>query len=199
MCQLHTVTMLPGHLQSGRGHSCPICMGQRPAPIGVCSILLMRGAHNFIAIGLWALRCSLSLWAWRQRLASPCVSSGMSAPDSRSFMANWPSAKWLRAGQAHEMACMCPRRTAPSNGLKLHVITIAMASQIKLGVSPCHELPMSIARLWALVQFRVGSHALPIEQGWFVRPSLPRHLCHCNLCPQFQAIRVQYPKDTEGY
>ena len=25
-------------------------------------------------------------------------------------------------------------------------------------------------------------HVLPIEQGRFVRPSLPHHLCRCNLC-----------------
>ena len=41
---------------------------------------------------------------------------------------------------------------------------------------PYHEMPMSITRLWAMVQIRVGSHALLIEQGRFVRPSLPRHL-----------------------
>ena len=35
--------------------------------------------------------------------------------------------------------------------------------------------------LRALVQF-TGSRALPIEQGNFVRPSLPRHPSRCNFC-----------------
>ena len=66
---------------------------------------------------------------------------------------------------------------------------------------------MSIIRLWAFVQFRAGSHSLPVEQGKFVRPSLPCHLCRRNLCstravgdelhyifdcPRFDAIRAQY-------
>ena len=66
---------------------------------------------------------------------------------------------------------------------------------------------MRITRLRALVQFRVGPHSLPVEQGRFVRPSLPRHLRRCNLCstravgaelhyisdcPRFDAIRAQY-------
>ena len=41
---------------------------------------------------------------------------------------------------------------------------------------------MSIRRLRALVQFRLGSHSLPVEQGRFVRPCLPRHLRRCDLC-----------------
>ena len=75
---------------------------------------------------------------------------------------------------------------------------------------------MSITRLRALVQFRLGSHSLPVEQGRFVRPCLPRHLRRCDLCntqavgdelhyvfdcPRFGAIRAQYSnlfQDAEG-
>ena len=75
---------------------------------------------------------------------------------------------------------------------------------------------MSITRLQALVQFRLGSHSLPVEQGRFLRPSLPRHLHRCDLCnaqavgdelhdvfdcPRFGAIRAQYSnlfQDAEG-
>ena len=32
------------------------------------------------------------------------------------------------------------------------------------------------------MQFRMRSHCLPIEQGRFVRPRLPRHLRRCTLC-----------------
>ena len=75
---------------------------------------------------------------------------------------------------------------------------------------------MSITRLRALVQFRLGSHSLPVEQGRFVRPCLPRHPRRCDLCntqavgdelhyvfdcPRFGAIRAQYSnlfQDAEG-
>lgn len=86
----------------------------------------------------------------------------------------------------------------------------------KVHCEPYYELPMGITRLRALVQFRIGSHALPVEQGRFARPSLPRHLRRCNLCstqavgdelhyvfdcPHFSDIRGQYPalfQDAEG-
>ena len=45
-----------------------------------------------------------------------------------------------------------------------------------------YELPMCISKLRALVQFKVGSHALPIEQGCFARPALSRHLRRCTVC-----------------
>ena len=86
----------------------------------------------------------------------------------------------------------------------------------KVHCEPYYELPMGITRLRALIQFRIGSHALPVERGRFARPSLPRHLRRCNLCstqavgdelhyvfdcPHFSDIRGQYPalfQDAEG-
>ena len=44
------------------------------------------------------------------------------------------------------------------------------------------EIPMPISRLLLLMQFRMGSHALPVEQGRLARPAIPRHLRCCNLC-----------------
>ena len=67
---------------------------------------------------------------------------------------------------------------------------------------------MGICKLRALVQFRLGSHALPIEQGRFARPALLRHLRRCTVCdtqavgdelhcvvdcPHFSNIRAQCP------
>ena len=52
----------------------------------------------------------------------------------------------------------------------------------KVHCEPYYELPMSITRLRALVQFWFGSRSLPVEQGRFVRPSVPRHLRRCDLC-----------------
>ena len=63
-----------------------------------------------------------------------------------------------------------------------------------------------IARV--LVEFRLGFHALPIEQGRFARPALPRHLRRCTVCdtqavgdeihcvfdcPHFSEVRAQFP------
>ena len=86
----------------------------------------------------------------------------------------------------------------------------------KICCEPYCELNISITRLRALVQFRVGSHASPIEQGRFARPSLLRHLHWCSLCSNqavgdelhhsldcshFRAIRALYSnlfQDAEG-
>ena len=61
--------------------------------------------------------------------------------------------------------------------------------------------------LWALLQFRMGSHALPVEQGRFARPVIPSNLRRCTLCstrsvgderhyllecPNFDEVRAQY-------
>ncbi len=58
------------------------------------------------------------------------------------------------------------------------------------------------------MQFRLGSHDLPIEQGRMARPIVPRYLRRCTLCsrhapgderhfmlecPQFDDIHAQYP------
>ena len=97
-------------------------------------------------------------------------------------------------------------RAAPSKGAKLCTYHHWFGRSNKVHCEPYYELPMSITRLRALVQFRLGSHSLPVEQGRFVRPCLPRHLRRCDLCntqavgdelhyafdcPRFGAIRAQ--------
>ena len=57
------------------------------------------------------------------------------------------------------------------------------------------------------MQFRMGSHTLPVEQGRLARPAAPRHLRRCALCetralgderhfvfycPRFAHIRRQF-------
>ena len=73
--------------------------------------------------------------------------------------------------------------------------------------APYYELPMPITKLRALLQFRLGSHALPIEQGRFSKPQVPRNLRRGSLCstrsvgderhylfecPKFDDIRAQF-------
>ena len=65
-------------------------------------------------------------------------------------------------------------------------------------------------------QFRMGSHALPVEQGRLAKPAVPRHLRRCTLCgtralgnerhfvfdcPHFAHIRRQFRslyQDADG-
>ena len=79
-----------------------------------------------------------------------------------------------------------------------------------------YELPMGISALRTLVQFRLGSHTLPAEQGRFARPAVPRHLCWCTVCdlqavgdelhcvfdcPHFNDTKAQFPglfRDAAG-
>ena len=66
---------------------------------------------------------------------------------------------------------------------------------------------MPITKSGPLFQFRVGSHALPVEQGRFARPPVPSNLRRRTLCstrsvgderhflfecPHFDEIRAQY-------
>ena len=53
-------------------------------------------------------------------------------------------------------------------------------SQLK--TLPYFELPMPISRVQLQMQFRMGSHALPVEQGRLAEPAVPRHLRRCTLC-----------------
>ena len=87
-------------------------------------------------------------------------------------------------------------------------------SQLK--TVPYFELPMPISRARLLMQFRMGSHALPVEQGRLARPAVPRHLRRCTLCgtralgderhfvfdcPHFAHIRRQFRslyQDADG-
>ena len=117
--------------------------------------------------------------------------------------------------QAAFDAMLLDPRSCPGLGVKLCKYRRWFSSPAHQ-VRPYYELPMSITRLRALVQFRLGSHSLPVEQGRFVRPCLPRHLRRCDLCntqavgdelhyvfdcPRFGAIRAQHSnlfQDAEG-
>ena len=76
-----------------------------------------------------------------------------------------------------------------------------------LRFEPDYELPMGISKLRALVQFGLGSHTLPVEQGRFARPAVLRHLRRCTVCdtqavgdelhcvfdcPQLSDVRAQF-------
>ena len=89
--------------------------------------------------------------------------------DSLGFMSR--SAK--RREQVWESLHMSPR-AAPSKGAKLCAYDHWFGRPSNLRFEPYYDLPMGIRKLRALVQFRLGSHTLPIEQGRFAsRPAPP--------------------------
>ena len=63
-------------------------------------------------------------------------------------------------------------RTGPSKGAKLCTYHHWSGQPSNLRFEPYYELPMGVSKLWALVQFGLGSHTLPIEQGRFARPAV---------------------------
>ena len=86
----------------------------------------------------------------------------------------------------------------------------------QLTFEPYYQVPMPISRLQWLMQFRMGSHSLPVEQGRLARPAIPRHLRRCTFCeagalgderhlvfdcPHFAHVRRQFQSlfdDAEG-
>ena len=104
--------------------------------------------------------------------------------------------------------------TAPSKRAKLCTYFAWFLRPSQLKTVPYFELPMPRLRL--LMQYRMGSHALPVEQGRLARPAIPRHLRRCTWCesralgderhfvfdcPHFAHIRRQFRslyQDADG-
>ena len=135
-------------------------------------------------------------------LPSPFSATGIGSIDGQEFRA----ALIRRQQRIWENVAESPR-TAPSKGAKLCTYHRWFSPPDRLHSAPYHQLPMPITKLRALLQFRMGSHALPVEQGRFARPVVPRNLRRCTLCstrsvgderhyllecPNFDEVRAQY-------
>ncbi len=98
-------------------------------------------------------------------------------------------------------------RTAPSARAKSCTYLRWFARPGRMPAEPYFELPISLSKLRRLMQSRLGSHDLPIEQGRMARPIFPRYLRRCALCsrhalgderhfmlecPQYDDIRAHY-------
>ena len=101
-------------------------------------------------------------------MASPFFSSGIGALDSHGFMDRLAGARQRTWDGLH----VSPR-AAPSKGGKAMQISSLVWPFQQGHCEPYYELPMSITRLRALVQFRLGSHSLPVEQGRLSGPASP--------------------------
>ena len=106
-------------------------------------------------------------------MASPFVSSGIGALDSHGFMDRLAGARQRTWDGLH----VSPR-AAPSKGAKLCTYHHWFGRPNKVHCEPYYELPMSITRLRALVQFRLGSHSLPVVWARN-QPMVSRYIIAC--------------------
>ncbi len=97
--------------------------------------------------------------------------AGVGAVDSHTFRKNMGDAYNRNWAGLHDSP-----RTAPSARAKSCTYLRWIARPGKVPAEPCFELPISLSKLRRLVQFWLGSHDLPIEQGRMVRPVVPRYL-----------------------
>ena len=134
----------------------------------------VQEVHFWQKIGM--LGSSLSQYS-RPGMASPFSSSGITCLNSLGFQANMEGELKKVRGGLH----VSPR-TAPSKRAKLCTYFAWFLRPSHLQTVPYFESPMPISRLRLLMQFRMGSHALPVEQGRLARPAIPRHLRRCTLC-----------------
>ena len=74
---------------------------------------------------------------------------------------------------------------APSKGAKLCTYFAWFLRSSQLKTVPYFELPMPISRVRLLMQFRMGSHALPVEQGRLAKT------CRPPASPPLQFVRDQ--------
>ena len=81
-----------------------------------------------------------------------------------------------------EMVCMCSQEQLPpkvqSSAHTLH----GFCAQVSRRLCLSFTLPMPDSRLRLLMQFRIGSRALLVEQGGLARSAIPRHLHCCTFC-----------------
>ena len=104
-------------------------------------------------------------------MQSPFTSAGVCAVDAPTFQKKLSDEYKLVWAGLH----VSPR-TAPTARAKFCTYFRWLSRPGGMPSEPYFELPISLSKLRSLVQFRVGSHDLPIEQGRMARPAVPRYL-----------------------
>ena len=69
--------------------------------------------------------------------------------------------------------------SAPSRKAKLCTYLRWFSRPERCSLEPYYDLPSSINKLRSILHFRMGSHALLVEQGRLGRPTVPRHMRRC--------------------
>ena len=108
-------------------------------------------------------------------MPSPFSSSGITVLNSLGFQANMEGQHRKVGDGLHVFP-----RLAPSKGAKLCTYFAWFFRPSRF--EPYLDIPMSLSRLRLLMQFRMGPHSLPVEQGRLARPMVPRQLRRCMLC-----------------
>ena len=151
--------------------------------------------HSIAAVDrTWAAKTSLGV-------GSPLIYSEIGALGSLGFMSR--SAK--RREQVWEISMCHPGLPLP-RGQSFAPITIGFAGLVLCDMSPTVSCQWASVSSFGAVQ--TWFHTLPIEQGRFARPALPRHLHRCTVCdtqavgdelhyvfdcPHFSNIRAPFP------
>ncbi len=138
---------------------CPMAV-RSGAPFVEHPMCMMHGWAPHVATGQQALiRCTAVL--------------ACSLPSSSLVRLGWvPSTHtpsggtWVMHTRGIGLVCMFVRsRTAPADCAKFCTYLCRFARPGKMPAEPYFELPISLLKLRRLMQFRLGSHDLPIEQG----------------------------------
>ncbi len=124
---------------------------------------------------------------WAGGVRNQFANLGMASPFLGGVIRTVDVLAFRRAILSQEMSVwqglhMSPR-VATSPRAKLCTNFRWFARPDRVLVDPYYELPMSITKLRFLFHFRMGSHSLPVEQGWLARPGVPRHSRRCTFCP----------------
>ena len=141
---------------------------------------MWQASHSIVLPwAFWDVHTALHIVKQYSRLGmvSPFSSSGMTCLNSLGFQAN-VKGQLCRIWDGLHVS----PRTAPSKRAKLCTYFAWFLRPSQLKTVPYFELPMPISRVRLLMQFRMGSHALPVEQGRLAKPAVPRHLRRCTLC-----------------
>ena len=135
---------------------------------------------------LYGAQQPLHCMNWAKGISKQFQTLGLPSPYSATGIGSISSQKLLaaltkRQQRIWDNIAESPR-TAPSKGAKFCTYHCWFSPPDRLHFAPYYQLPMPITKLRALLRFRVGSHALPIEQGILARPPIPHNLCRCTLC-----------------
>ena len=120
---------------------------------------------------------------WAAGIVRQYAHLGMPSPFSGVDALNLLGVQASMEGQHHKVwdGLQVSRRTALSKGAKLCTYFAWFFRPGQLRSEPYLDNPMPLSRLRLLMQLRMGSHSLPVEQARLARPVVPRHLRCCNV------------------
>ncbi len=132
--------------------------------------------------------CNPGCCNWAAGVQKQFASLGVPSPFSGGRVRNVDHLAFRKAMLARDMSVWgglhISPRGAPSKGAKLCTYLRWFARPDRTSAEPYYELPLPVTKLRSIFHFRVhvGAHSLPVEQGRFEMPKVPRHLRRCTFC-----------------